>query len=526
MSARSFLCLDPGERTLRAVAVVVDGSTVTIERALHAEVPSDVFAPGGDASDVEAYGRWIAETLRRASFPADGTGCTTIITLDREQAAIRRIDLPTDDPDELPEMARLAMQRETPVEAGALTVDVVALATEGTSTTVLIAAAPAGVVDRAKRLAMAAGRSQAVVSLRAFGAARLLAERSDTMQGGAQAKSPAAAAPSVAPAIAGIDYSGEAIELLILRAGQLVHSRGARVADGASAASEAKRAWTGFRLASSGESAGGSLGAAVLFGPDDSTTAIASALDRTMGASLERYQSPEGFRIAATVDRKALSLAWPLVGLALERGADDESVNLAAPRKAPDFAARRRLRLILGGGVLVLSGLMGWTLGNLNRQSFTADVQAVSQLATSQLPDFHRFRRDAFRLAHLRSWEGARAEWLNELEQIHALAPDPTKVVLDTFAGTLEQIEIRFVKDKWKLSSDLRISVAGEAKDRATADAFRELLLESGRYVVLSPGPDTEGGKRLGSPFVYTLRAREAPAAAAASEAKSTEVAK
>lgn len=498
MAARSYLCLDPGERHLQAVSLVVDGGTATVERALVVDVPGDVVAPEGDAGDVDALGRWIADALRRAGFPGDVD--ETIVVLDREQATIRRIDLPTDDPDELPDMARLAMLRETPVEAGALAVDLVPRETRGATTTVLVAAAPAGSVHRLLRLAGACGRQGAVVSLRAFGTARLLA---------AAAGKPAPAAGDEPGIVAAFDCSGEACELLVVRGGELVHSRGVRTADDAAAASEAKRSWLGYRLAQAGER----LGAAHLLAPASIRAAVAPALEKALGAPLGSFEPGPSVRVAASVDREALGRAWPLVGLALERHDGGDTINLAAPRKAPDLAARRRLRLLAGGGVLVLAALAGWTLGNLSRQSFAAEVATLTNLATGQLRDFHRFKRDEYKLGHLRAWESAQPEWLEEARIIHGFAPDTTKVVLDSFLATLEASDVQYRDRAWKIAADLKISLTGEAKDRATADAFRDVLVENGRYTVTSTGADTEGGRRLGSPFLYVLRAKAASAA-------------
>ena len=502
MAARSYLCLDPGERQLRAVSVVVDGTSVLVERALLADVPGNVLAPDGDESDVDALGRWIAETLRRAGFPSGSP--ETIITLDREQATIRRISLPTDDPDELTEMARLAMLRETPVEAGTLVVDLVPRESDGTNTTVLIAAAPGGIVDRAKRLGIAIGHPGARVSLRAFGMARLLSDgpRSGTAGGERDAV-------TATGLLAGFDTSGEAFELLVLRDGELLHSRGVHTAnetgDHAATLSEAKRSWLGYRLSQPNES----LGRAVLFAPDSAAGALKAALERVLGTTLEPYTPPAAIRVAAGVDREALGLTWPLIGLALEHGAAEETINLASPRRAPDLAARRRLRFLVAGGVLTLAGLLGWTVGNLSRQSFATEVETLNELATSQLPEFHRFRRDENKLAHLRTWESAEPEWLEEARIIHGFAPDTTKVVFDSFVATLKASDVQVDRDRnWKILANLEIAVSGEAKDRATADAFRDVLVEYGRYALTSHGADTEGGRRLASPFLYTLWAK------------------
>lgn len=489
MSARTFLCIDSSERSLRAIVVSVDGERATVERALAAQVPGEV-----DGNDTEAIARWIAETLRASAFPGGGAIAETIVTLDREQATVRRLELPTDDPDELPDMARLAMQRETPIESGSLAVDIIPREIGATATTVLIAAAPESVVARARRIGEVVGHGSVVVGLRAFGVARLLRDARPQ---------PAAGSSESSGAIAAFDSSGDTLELIVARGGEIIYSRGVRVADAAGAASEAKRSWMGYRFSQSDEA----LAAAFLFAPEARRAEFSASLDRALGTPLAPFTAGGSLRVAEGVDRDALGVAWPLAGLVLERVGDEETINLAAPRRAPDLAARRRLRLLAGVGVLVIAALVGWTVGNLSRARYKSEVEELTVDATAKLPSHFRFKRDAMKIEHLRAWSGAQPDWLEESRFIHQFAPDSTKVVLDSLSATLEASDVQYDRSKrWKIVADLKVALTGEAKDRATADALRDALVENGRYTVTSTGADTEGGRRLASPFTYVLR--------------------
>ena len=69
--------------------------------------------------------------------------------------------------------------------------------------------------------------------------------------------------------------------------------------------------------------------------------------------------------------------------------------------------------------------------------------------------------------------------------------------MLDTLTANLEASDVQFDRSKrWKIAADLKIALAGEAKDRATADALRDALVDNGRYTVTSTGADTEGGEQ------------------------------
>jgi hypothetical protein len=490
MAARSYLCIDPTGRGLRAVLIAVEGDRATVERAAVASMP-----PETDPQETEVVARWIVDTLRSSGFALGSAIHEVIVVIDREQATIRRLSLPTDDVDELPDMARFAIQRETPPEAGALAVDLVPRESVGGTTMVVVAAAPSVAVERARLVADAIAPGTPVVGLRAFGVARLLSDAS-----AAASVTPPADGPGV---VAAFDCSGETLELVVVRGGEILYSRGVRVADAAAAASEAKRSWMGYRFTQADEQ----LSAAYLLASESWHAEFGAALDRALGMPLVAFVPPATLRVASTVDREALGACWSLVGLALERSGLEESINLAAPRRAPDRAARRRMRALAAAGALVVAGLLGWTMGSFGRERARTEVEALTAEATAKLPSHFRYRRDALKLEHLRAWESAGPEWLEEFRFIHGFAPDSTKVVLDSLQASLEASDVQYDRSKrWKIAADLKFAMTGEARDRATADALRDALVEDGRFTVTSTGADTEGGRRLASPFTYVLR--------------------
>ncbi len=487
-ASRKILALDPGERSLRAIVVRVERGIATVEKVVAEDRPSDI-----DPSDLESYGRWLGDTLRRSGMSVGAGAGEVIVTIDREQTTIRRLELPTTDVDELPDMARLAMHRDTQVEGGSLAVDLLlrghaSESNESKGMPVLIAAASERAIDRARRLVETLGGKSPVVTVRTFGTARLLRDLDATPE---------------AKAVVGIDCSGEAIELVVVRGGEIVYTRGVRLADSDALASEAKRSWMSYRFTQADEP----IGAAVVFGGDAVREALAPALDRVIGSALVGFAPSASIRIAAGLDRDALALCLPLVGLALERCSGDETIDLASPRKAPDFAARRRIRVLAAAGVLVVACLIGWTIGNMQRKSFEANVADLADKATGALPELERFKRDSLKLEHLKTWSAVKPDWLEHARFLYGFTPDSTKVVLNSFIGTLDASDVQYGRNKkWSVVADLKVTLDGEAKDRTVADALRDALVENGRYTVTSTGADTEGGRRLSSPFSYVLR--------------------
>lgn len=481
--ARPTIAIDPGGRLLRAVEVRVGRGGVRVRRAIAKPYPPEL-----DASDPQALGRFVASALDAGGFAAG----EVVATLDRDRATVRRLDLPSNDDAELPDMARLLMQRETPAEAGPLVVDLLPRERHAAQTTVLVVAAPERSVAELRAVVEAAGRRVAEISLRTLGTARLLADRPGAAGGGAAI---------------GIDATGESAELVTMRRGELVSSRAGGQTPGdererEQLVAEVKR----MAMAQQLSEADAAIGEVVLFAAAEDRAALAS-LERVFGVAPIAYAPPPSIAVDDGVDRAALDASWPLVGLLLELGAEEESIDLAAPRRAPDRSAARRRRLLLGVGALAIAGLLGWTLGNQSRRAFEESVEDLRTKANGALPEHLRFKRDSLRRAHLDTWVSARTPWLEHLRFLHGFAPDPAAVLVDAWSGTLEASDVRYDRDRrWSVATEVKVAFEGEARDRAVADALRDALVDDARYALTSTGADALGGRRLASPFSYVLR--------------------
>lgn len=472
---------------LRAVEVDLGGRRSTVTRI--AVVP----VPEGMDADPKALGAWVSTTLSTAGFDA---GSATW-AIGRESFALRGLELPQATPAELPGMVRLAMQKEPALESAGAVIDFLAsprrTAPDGTSSIpVLAAGLPGATLARFESIAAASLAIEAIVP-RFLGALEL-------------------ADPGDGSTVAILDATGSGLECTVVQSGAVRWSRAASVDGGPEAvAGEAKRTWLAFRLAEP------TLGVAsiVVLGSEPAANAIESALVRLAGVPVRKPGVPDRIEALRGVDPESLAKCLPLAGLAL-RGDREDRIDFADPRKAPDLAAIRRRRTILAVGVAALAALGGWTLGNQERTSFLARVEDLREKATGSLPEHQRFKRDTYRLKHLETWASVRPDWLDHAMYLHRFAPDAKRVVLDGWTGTLEASDVEYGRDRrWKVESQLKVVLDGEARDREVADSFREALVEDRVYTLTSTGADGRGGKRLGSPFSYLLRTErlEDPAA-------------
>ena len=478
LRTRDTIAIDLGRRLVRAVLASRNGRTVVVRKTLVAEVPADV-----DPTDPAAVGAWIGRQLRTAGFPK----APAVVALAREHVGLKRMSLPTTDPDELPRMTRLTLQRELPFEADDAVIDFVPTQRSATGTTVLAVAAPDDVIGFVRRAARAAGLTLERIGLRAMGAA-LLARGGEPGEGDTLI----------------VDVTGEGIEFCIVRDGVIRFSRAAEM-NGTTAAgpgetilTETRRTWMSYRIVDDS----GGLARAVVLGNHDTLPSTAESIGEMLhvpAVVLEHHPSVEDG--AHDLDR-----LWPLAGLLLESPTEDETIDFARPRRAPDRAGTRRRRLILAAGVLlvVLAGL--WTFARRDLDDMDRQLAALNETRARLAPQYVHYFRDRYRLAHLEGWEAARVEWLSHAAYVSTMAPGPEEIVFDSWTGSLDFSGVEYDRRKktWSSPRQITIVVDGDAHDRVAADAFRAALVGTDLYDTRSAGADAETGRRL--PFGFTYR--------------------
>ena len=156
----------------------------------------------------------------RRSEESGAKGASAVFALARSLASTKRFELPSRDPAELPEMVRLAMQRDLPIDSATAEIDFVATGTTERGSRIFAVAVPGSVVRFQREVAAAAGVELEAISLRCLGTAFLVG-RLDTeaivrSDGDGDAAAPRPGAPTVGdPAAEGpssllaVDIGGE-----------------------------------------------------------------------------------------------------------------------------------------------------------------------------------------------------------------------------------------------------------------------------------------------------------------------------
>lgn len=482
------LAIDIRRDQIRAIEVEPHGEGLRIRTVLAEDVP-DHLAEG----DADAIGAWMGDKLRRAGFSMNRT-CFAVA---REHVSLKRLTLPTTDPFELPDMVRLSMQRDLPFDPAEAVIDFVPVASDEGHTTVLVAAMRSSMVDQIKRTAKAAGLQVDRISLRCMGAGALLRTiRADAADDSA--------------AWLGVDITANAVELTVLAEGSVRFSRAAavmhleevsRFAD--ALITETRRSWMSYRIVEDAPEISGAL----LMGDRRVTQRIVNAIGELM--NVETALLTDHPRIDTR--GRDLETAWPLAGLLLEPAIGCESFDFAQPRRAADRHARTRQLVLAGVGaaLLLITGVCAMAWKDL--RGLDAQRSRLESQVQSGRNDFYRTERDQKRLQHLEQWDHATADWLSHLVRLQRDLPDPSRIVLDEWSGSLRFSGAQYDRtaapeQRWRAPAEIVITLDGEAVSQTVIDDFRRSFAESSEYRVSTSGPDTQGGRRYLYPFKLTLR--------------------
>ena len=474
MARNIQLAVDVGHRALRAVKIR-PGRRTTLTATVFETIPDSIAT-----DDAAAIGAALGAAMERAGL---GAG-PAVFALDRSITSFKRLELPTDDPDELPAMVQIAVERELPIDVGDAVIDFSIIERNAGVFVVEAVAVPKREIERIHAIADAASLKVARIAPRCHGAMRL--------------------ADPVEPTLF-LDVTGEGLELGLVEHGFLKWSRGVALdgVDGAPPTAdelvpEIRRSWLSYRV-SAGEIDSPML---LVLGGEQIADSIGRISEAT-GLTTQRFIGDR--RVQTDVDMRGV---WPLVGLLLPT-ASDRQVDLAAPRQTPDRAARIRQKTLGIAGLALIAAGIGWTFGGSQFEALRSESTDLLGKARAGNDEHLRFKRDVFRAGHLEAWTSVRPDWLEHLLVVAAPGIDRGGTVLDEFGGFLEDEKIAFTpQKKFVVDPNVRIIVEGESRSRDAAAEVRDVLVADDRYVLRTTGADAEGGRRLPYPFGFSMRTR------------------
>ena len=129
----------------------------------------------GATFDLPSFGPTDVDTAERlASAIADQPPGALLLALPREESVLRRLELPTIEPDELLAVARFRLLQEAHLDESGAAVDCLPIQTHKATTTAIVVGASGTIMQMGADVASASGRKLAGVSLRVLGLPDLL----------------------------------------------------------------------------------------------------------------------------------------------------------------------------------------------------------------------------------------------------------------------------------------------------------------------------------------------------------------
>lgn len=438
----------------------------------------------GETFDLPPFSPTDADAAEQlAAEIADQPSGSLLLALPREESVLRRLELPTTEPDELPTVARFRLLQEAHLDEAGAAVDCLPIQTHEATTTAIVVGANGSIMEFGNALATASGRKLAGVSLRVLGLPDLLA------------------APGGAPALA-IDLTrGPSLAVVV---DGVVHRVGAASDDLEDVERETIRLVSAWRMTEDNP-----VEEIVVSGAQDLADHLVGRLRSALGLSVHHVVAPLDTVLAADVEHSA-GTPWGLVGLGRAHMLSHDRIDLHHPRVAEDrVAPLRRRGMLLAGVILVLFGWI-WSSGNKEVRQLQAQIDLLRAELPQQTQAEGEALRNLFRYRHAEEWLSVAPDFVAELQAISGVVPDDGRAVMGSWRGFLAFDGVVYDnkasgKQKWKSSYQLRFVMTGEAQDRSVADDIRAALVEGDRYRIETSGAEAAKGKRLPRAFTYEL---------------------
>ena len=391
-------------------------------------------------------------------------GAPVLVALPRDEAIVRRIELPDVADDELPGMVKLQAGAKSSVALEELCLDFMPLPKRGElpGREVLVATIPRQTLEEVTSVCQSAGLEAKVIGLTAAAVAEFVARAENST------------ADTAAGASLVVARHGNRVEISVLRRSHLLFSHSSRLSDTATGqeaqaiVAEVSRALVALR------------GTAADVKIERAWTLVSAAEHEQLAESLHRRLSCEVKSLDpfAWIERDASvadavadrSLFAGPIGMLLARSdARVPAIDFLSPRRPPAKRDTRKQRLVAAGaaaGVLVLAlgGYQWWRLADQESQiaALTDEANALNEKIKKAEPVT---RAEAL----VTQWRTDGEDWLDEL------------VALDGRMPATEQVYLKSLNLKPKSgTTEANIVLEGFARDRAEALKLNDTFLATG----------------------------------------------
>lgn len=481
-SARDFVVVQLDEARLLAARAVMHDAGVEIREVVDVAVPAGV-----SAADVARFGAWVGEQLQAADLPRG----RVVVVVSRADVVLKVLTVPDAEggmsETELGAIVRLQMLRQLAVAPEGTSIDFAPLGPAGAGgRRVLAAALPADRAAWIRAVAKAGGLTIRRIALRSSGAAVLLAEVSQRLDG----------------PVLGVVQAGSGAELVVIEGAELAAARWVELPRETPEerdllperlAVEVKRTW----IASRGPDSPAEPARVIVIGPGHAAKSVAQRCGQVLGVAGDSVGTPSLVTISQeglTEEQHAALL--PLGGVIAEVVLGRRLLDFSRPRKQPDTGAKTRQLALAGalGALLVCGG--GWIVADRSLGGLRREISALQATQKELVNELAQRRLTEARLNDLEGWSGARVDWTAHLSEIAAALPDARIAPLDVVSGRSTG-DVTFAPKgaypggSWGKRLDASLDVAGKTIDRQAASGLREALLNRGVYTVTSQGADT-----------------------------------
>jgi len=438
--------------------------------------------------DAKAVGEWLGKELKDAGLPRS----RVVLAMARNDVVLKPLTLPASDEvneDSIAGAVRLQMVRQLTMsmEGTAIDYTVMPNRTDGTMG-VIAGAMPGPRVQWARDVAAAAGCKLVRIGLRCTGASALLAELSQRRSG----------------PVLGIAVGAMTTEFVVVEDGQMMLARGAELPRPSDTgeyeafvqrlAVEAKRTWMSYRSATPGLE----VDLVAVLGDGLLARQVGAACGKGLNVPGEIVPLPTVAACSCNVPEADRGTMAALAGLLVEGVVGKPGLDFANPRKAPDFAARRRQGVLAAAFLLIVAGGFGYVASKKSLGSMESELQVLKSEEGRLKKQVDQYLALDARVNHIEQWKNARVDWLPHIRKLSDTLPSPHDSVTDEFTGKMlvstyydPKGKTQYPGGEWGTRVNTVFDLAGKVDNRTIASGLRERLLADKIYTVESRGPDT-----------------------------------